>query len=119
MPNGFKSVWALLDELLTFAVADLAIANAPIDAAEQRKIAEYIGGKVGEIRESYGSILCAVHRKLDQNDQLAPFDNCIACIRGERDELRDAIAPFIPEGQQVDSVVFLRELLEKKGSHVN
>lgn len=113
-----KSVWTLLDELLTFAVADLAIANAPIDAAEQRRIADYIGGKVGEIRRSYGSVLCAVHRKADQTDTLPPFDNCVACIRNERDELRGLMEPFIPKGEQVDSVGFLRELLERKDSHV-
>ncbi len=34
------------------------------------------------------ALLCPVHASLDSRDELKPFDNCIACIRNERDELR-------------------------------
>jgi hypothetical protein len=33
-------------------------------------------------------LLCPVHKNLDAEGKLKPFDNCIACIRNERDELR-------------------------------
>jgi hypothetical protein len=33
-------------------------------------------------------LLCPVHANLDADGKLRPFDNCIACIRNERDELR-------------------------------
>lgn len=33
-------------------------------------------------------LLCPIHKSLDDQDALEPFDNCIACIRVERDELR-------------------------------
>jgi hypothetical protein len=33
-------------------------------------------------------LLCPVHQRLDQIGKLQPFDNCIACIRNERDELK-------------------------------
>ena len=39
-------------------------------------------------------LLCPVHASLDERGKLKPFDNCIACIRVERDELqadRDAL----------------------------
>jgi len=33
-------------------------------------------------------LLCPPHAKLDECGHLEPFDNCIACIRAERDELK-------------------------------
>lgn len=33
-------------------------------------------------------MLCDIHFSLDKADKLEPFDNCVACIRVERDELR-------------------------------
>lgn len=36
--------------------------------------------------------LCPVHRQLDDSRQLTPLDNCVACIRVERDELRAKLA---------------------------
>ena len=35
-------------------------------------------------------LLCPIHVQLDRADKLEPFDNCVACIRVERDELRRA-----------------------------
>jgi hypothetical protein len=32
--------------------------------------------------------LCPVHESLDKNGALEPLDNCVACLRSERDELR-------------------------------
>lgn len=37
-------------------------------------------------------LLCPVHANLESSGGLAAFDNCIACIRNERDELRAAPA---------------------------
>jgi hypothetical protein len=37
-------------------------------------------------------LLCPVHASLDSRHDLTPFDNCIACIRVERDELREKLA---------------------------
>ena len=37
-------------------------------------------------------LLCPVHHSLDERGELRPFDNCLACIRNERDELREALA---------------------------
>ncbi len=31
--------------------------------------------------------LCPVHESLDNNGRLRPLDNCVACIRVQRDEL--------------------------------
>lgn len=36
--------------------------------------------------------LCPIHRQLDDIRQLRPLDNCVACIRVERDELKAEIA---------------------------
>jgi len=36
-------------------------------------------------------LLCPPHANLDKNNHLEPFDNCIACIRNERDELRQLL----------------------------
>ena len=33
-------------------------------------------------------LLCPVHASLDATGKLKPFDNCVACIRVERDELQ-------------------------------
>ena len=32
--------------------------------------------------------LCPVHQSLDDSRKLEPLDNCVACIRAERNELR-------------------------------
>lgn len=32
-------------------------------------------------------LLCPVHANLDRADKLEPFNNCVACIRNQRDEL--------------------------------
>lgn len=37
-------------------------------------------------------MLCEPHWNLDQSDSLEPFDNCVACIRVERNELRTRFA---------------------------
>jgi hypothetical protein len=34
---------------------------------------------------------CPVHEELLRNGGTKPFDNCIVCIRNERDELREAM----------------------------
>lgn len=31
--------------------------------------------------------LCPVHESLDKNGHLEPLDNCVACLRAQRDEL--------------------------------
>lgn len=36
-------------------------------------------------------LLCPPHASLDENGHLESFDNCIACIRVERDELRQLL----------------------------
>lgn len=36
--------------------------------------------------------LCPVHQSLDDRGELRPLDNCVACLRVERDELRASIA---------------------------
>jgi hypothetical protein len=38
--------------------------------------------------KSLSDLLCPPHANLDAAGHLGPFDNCIACIRVERDELR-------------------------------
>lgn len=38
--------------------------------------------------ESLNDLLCPIHANLDAIGKLKPFDNCVACIRVERDELR-------------------------------
>ena len=43
-------------------------------------------------------LLCPPHANLDANGKLEPFDNCIACIRNERDELQ--ARPLSPEPQE-------------------
>ncbi len=40
---------------------------------------------------SISELLCPPHASLDVNGHLPPFDNCIACIRNERDELRECL----------------------------
>ena len=35
--------------------------------------------------------LCPVHKSLDESSGLRPLDNCVACIRNERDKLRARI----------------------------
>ncbi len=45
----------------------------------------------GEAKQSGFTVAfqyCPVHQKLSESGQLTPFDNCTACIRNERDELR-------------------------------
>jgi hypothetical protein len=37
--------------------------------------------------EKLAELLCPVHAHLDEIGKLADFDNCIACIRVQRDEL--------------------------------
>lgn len=41
-----------------------------------------------KLQEIAANFLCPIHKSLDDRDELKPFDNCIACIRNERDELR-------------------------------
>jgi len=36
--------------------------------------------------------LCPVHEALDKHDKLDPMDNCVACIRAERNNLRSELA---------------------------
>ena len=36
--------------------------------------------------------LCPVHESLDKNGGLKPLDNCVACLRVERDELLALVA---------------------------
>jgi len=53
-------------------------------------------------------LLCPPHAHLDAHGQLLPFDNCIACIRVERDELRAAYPPGelrLREGLKADDPV--------------
>jgi hypothetical protein len=42
-----------------------------------------VTGEVKHPRE----LLCDVHKSLDERGELAPFRNCVACIRNHRDEL--------------------------------
>lgn len=35
--------------------------------------------------------LCPVHQSLDDRGQLEPLDNCVACLRAERNELRESL----------------------------
>jgi hypothetical protein len=46
--------------------------------------------------------LCPVHHSLDSHGSLKPMDNCVACIRNDRDELlaiiREIIAAVEMEG---------------------
>jgi hypothetical protein len=48
-----------------------------------------------------GELLCPIHRELDANGHLAPFSNCVACIRNERDELRARLAAS-PSDEQIE-----------------
>jgi hypothetical protein len=41
---------------------------------------------------SMSELLCPIHASLDKSGKLRPFDNCIACIHNERDELRAQVA---------------------------
>lgn len=41
----------------------------------------------GEPAKELSDLLCSVHANLDKAGKLKPFDNCIACIRNQRDEL--------------------------------
>jgi len=41
--------------------------------------------------QSMSELLCPVHAALDSRNELEPFDNCIACIRNQRDELLKAL----------------------------
>lgn len=43
--------------------------------------------------------MCPVHRSLDEHDKLRPFDNCVVCIRNERNELRKAAEPGTASGE--------------------
>lgn len=40
-------------------------------------------GEAGKLSD----LLCPVHANLDAAGSLKPFNNCVACIRNERDEL--------------------------------
>ncbi len=40
-------------------------------------------------------LLCPPHANLDRNGHLEAFDNCIACIRVQRDEMRQHIAELL------------------------
>ncbi|WP_420239241.1 Lar family restriction alleviation protein [Telmatobacter bradus] len=46
--------------------------------------------------QSLADLLCPVHASLDSRNELIPFDNCIACIRNERDEMREALEGVLP-----------------------
>ena len=46
-------------------------------------------------------LLCPVHSSLDQRGALKPFDNCIACIRNQRDELLEKLKNY----EQVDAAL--------------
>ena len=39
--------------------------------------------------------LCPVHLSLDESGKLEPLDNCVACLRVERDEARDQVAVVV------------------------
>lgn len=36
--------------------------------------------------------LCPVHERLDKSGGLRPMDNCVACLRNERDELKALVS---------------------------
>lgn len=55
--------------------------------------------------------LCPVHDHLFQLKP-EPFDNCVVCIRNERNELRDLI-PLPEDAQNVDSVTAMHELVSE------
>lgn len=51
--------------------------------------------RIDELRKKESeldNLLCPVHASLDKRGDLKPFDNCIACIRNQRDELLSALA---------------------------
>lgn len=116
-PALADSVPLLLNQLLIFGVEDLARANGWMDAAEQRKLADYIADKVGLIRAAYESQLmplCPVHQSIDDRGRLEVTygNHCVACSLNERLGLLDILSEHIVAGPLTDSVSFLRGLLE-------
>lgn len=53
---------------------------------QQLENAWKLGWEAG--RSMAAELLCPVHASLDARGKLEPFDNCIACIRVQRDELQ-------------------------------
>lgn len=62
--------------------------------------------------------MCPPHESIFQHGNLSPTEGCIICIRNERDELLELLAPLVPEGELADSVNFLRELIARVPSSV-
>ena len=59
------------------------------DLAQRERIAT-LEARVRELESAPGELevwLCPPHRSLDDARALKPLDNCVACIRAERDEL--------------------------------
>jgi len=44
--------------------------------------------------QKLADLLCPPHASMDSNGNLKPFDNCIACIRNERDEALEALRAY-------------------------
>lgn len=42
-------------------------------------------------RKTKTAWLCPVHESLDKSGKLEPLDNCVACLRAERNELREQL----------------------------
>lgn len=45
--------------------------------------------------------LCPVHKSLDDRGKLKPLDNCVACLRAERDELLEKVKDLYRELESV------------------
>jgi GTP1/Obg family GTP-binding protein len=67
------------EECRTFALRDI------------RSVLRPLIERIEKVEADKNTLLCPVHASLDSRDKLKPFDNCIACIRNERDELRSKI----------------------------
>ena len=61
--------------------------------------------------KSLSDLLCPPHANLDAAGHLEPFDNCIACIRAERDELRAAQPQEVPAEQRDELLPETRKLV--------
>jgi hypothetical protein len=56
-----------------------------------KKVLRPLVEHIEKLEAKRSTLLCPVHATLDSRDKLKPFDNCIACIRNERDELRSEL----------------------------
>ena len=53
--------------------------------------------------------LCPVHESLDRSGALKPLDNCVGCLRVERDELRDLLTS-LRDWKSPDGVLQVKDL---------